>query len=907
MKSKLNLKLILISILLVLLSIALVACANKSGGGEGGGGEGGGGDKPVATTFTVSFNSNGSSMVYDDQQVVYGGKVANPNKGDTANDPFKTGYTFKWWSQEGNTDIAWDFDTNTITTTTTLIAVYDANKYIHTLDLNSTNPEAHCDQTTFTSTYNQSTTMPTPTCMDDHGNASDQFLYWYYLDADNKEVRFSNWISYTMQTSSSAYSSSTDYYTRDKSTYSIPDVQPTSSADFDRDDIKYFVKNSLSESNVFTLDKVLTLKAKWYSQLPAVEDEDDPIAANKVIFLPDNGSAESSVIVKYNDTVAAPAEPSKTNYKFDGWYIAVENENGTIEYDGKKYSLTSTEFHFDTGIGCGEFDKVTDKTILAAKWTRYFEIASAADWETLAGMINIDEATATDEQKKDAQELLAGKLVLTGDISLNDSYTMILGAFSGEFDGQYDDAGELKNHSITITLTSAYRPTNPITALFEKVTGTVKHIDFTLSYELRELDEDPDIFTEEYNKTFYIAGLAGVLDNATIQNVNINANISIPSTAAVSYEDYSFTVGGLAAYMTNSEVTGSWTAKGSISVFGIMNAVRVGILAGKADYSVISQGSSDSVSIDINNRGPVSAGGLIGETLSSEITGVSFTSDTNAPAYVNVVTLKETYVGGLVGKLVYSSIAKCYIQGTKDYISSIFGWSTSNQAAVGGLVGLNQGFINNSYVQYAKVEARASTYGYAGGIAGKCFNDSQSYAFGKIEYCYIASIMTDDNDSALQDAIEVVSLNEDSTVFAGGIAGDSAGCSIARCFAYTGVTVDLHNGNKAYSFGYISGHRNTSSSVDNSYSDIDSKVTLTSYPMVPMKVKATTGTTYTYNFDDEFAFNIELNGVTKTIGTQSFQSGQFMYTSAGWSNTVWNLFNGTDPIVYVDTLPTLRA
>ena len=906
MKSKLNLKLILISILLVLLSIALVACGTKPGGGgeEGGGG---GGDKPVATTFTVTFNSNGSSMVYDNQQVVYGGKITNPNKGDTANDPFKTGYTFKWWSEEGNTDVAWDFDTNTITSATTLIAVYDANRYIHTLDLNSTNPEAYCDQTTFTSTYNQSSTMPIPKCMDDHGTASDQFLYWYYLDADNKEVRFSYWISYTMQTSASGYSSSTDYYTRSGSIYSIPDEQPTSSADFDDDTKpKYFVRNSLSESSVFTLDKVLTLKAKWYSQLPTTEDEDNPIAANKVVFLPDNGSAESSVIVKYNDTVAAPVEPTKTNYQFDGWYIAVENENGTIEYDGKKYSLTSTEFHFDTGEKCGEFDKVTDKTILAAKWTRYFEIASAADWETLAGMINIDETTATDEQKKDAQELLAGKIVLTGDISLDDSYTMILGSFSGEFDGQYDDAGVLKSHSISITLTSAYRPTNPITALFEKVTGTVKHIDITLSYELHKLDEDPSIFTEEYNKTFYIAGLAGVLDNATIQNVNVNANISIPGDYATSYEDYSFTIGGLAAYMTNSEVTGSWTAKGSISASATMNAVRVGILAGKADYSVISQGSSDSVSIDINNRGPVTAGGLIGETLSSEITGVSFTSDTNAPAYVNVVTLKETYVGGIVGKLVYSSISKCYIQGTKDYISRVFGWSTGNQAAVGGLVGLNQGFINNSYVQYAKVETRANTYGYAGGIAGKCFNDSQSYAFGKIEYCYVASIMTDDNDSALQDAINVVSLNEDTTVFAGGIAGDSAGCSIARCFAYTGVTVDLHNGNKAYSFGYISGHRNTSSSVDNSYSDIDSKVTLTSYPMVPMKVTATTGTTYTYNFDDEFAFNIELNGVTKTIGTQSFQSGQFMYTAAGWSNTIWNLFNG-DPIVYVDTLPTLRA
>lgn len=906
MKSKLNLKLILITLLLVLLSLALVACGNKSGGGEGGGDEGGGGDKPVATTFTVSFDSNGSSMAYDSQQVVYGGKVANPNKGNPDNDPYKVGYIFKWWSLASNTDVAWNFDTDTITSAITLVAVYKANTYIHTLDINSTNPDAHCDFDTFTSTYNQSTTMPIPTCMDDHGNASDQFLYWYYLDADNKEVRFSYWISYTMQTSSSKYSPGTDYFTRDHSTYYIPVDQPQGQEDFNKDNIKYYVQNSLSESSVFTLDKVLTLKAKWYSQLPTTPDDEDPISAHTVVLLPDNGSAETSVVVKYNDTVDPVAEPIKANYKFDGWYVAVENENGTIEYDGKTYSLTSTEFHFDTGIGAAQFDLVTDDMVLAAKWTRYFEITSAGDWDTLAAKINVDES-ATEDEKKESQELLAGKIQLAADITLNESYSMILGAFSGEFDGQYDNSGVLENHTITFSLGSTFAPTNKTIALFENITGTVKHVNITINHDLHKLDADPDIFEEGYNKTFYIGGLAGELNKATIQNVNIDATIAIPNDPDTSYADYGFTVGGLAAYMTNTEVTATWTVTGSLSIEALGKDVRVGGLAAKAAYSTISQGSSSHIAISATSNGSATVGGIIGEAVSSEITTTNISSDTIAPTYIEVTSINDTaYVGGIVGKLVYSSVSKCYITGTKDYIAKVYGTALSKDAAVGGLVGLNQGNVNNSYVQYANVEVTALTISYAGGIAGKCFNDSSSYACGKIEYCYIASIMTADDDIALQDAIKATSYNENSTAYAGGITAYSDGCSIARSFAYTGVKVDVSNGYKGYSLGYISAHRNASSSIDTSYTDIESKVTLTSYPMVAMKVAETNGETYTYNFDTEYAFNIELNGANNTIGTTSFKDGQFVYSTMGWNNNVWNLFDPVT-IIYVTDLPTLRA
>ena len=312
------------------------------------------------------------------------------------------------------------------------------------------------------------------------------------------------------------------------------------------------------------------------------------------------------------------------------------------------------------------------------------------------------------------------------------------------------------------------------------------------------------------------------------------------------------------------------------------------------------------IGITVTSNGLAEVGGLFGETQNTEITKVSLISDTNIPIYIEVVSQTEdVYAGGFVGKLVYSTISRCYIQGTKDYINRVAAVSAAKGAYVGGLVGLNNGFVNNSYVRYAYVDSTATTVGYAGGIAGKCFNDSSSYSLGKIEYCYIASFMTSDNDIALQDAIKVTSSTANTKVFAGGITGDSEGCSIARCFAYTGVTVDLHLGNKSYSFGYISGHRNTSSSIDNSYTDIESKNG--TYPMVAMKVVATTGVTYTYNYDDEFVFNIELNGAQNTNGKESFRSGLFMNTTAGWNNEIWNLANGT-PIVYVEgELPALRA
>ena len=903
MKNKNALKLILISLLLVLLSIALVACGNKGGsGGEEGGGEGGG-DKPVATTFTVTFDSNGSSITYPSQEVVYGGKVANPNGGDESKDPFKTGYKFKYWANSNSTDVAWDFDTNTITSATTIIAVYDPKTYPHLLDLNTTNPDASCSQTTFTSTYNQAATMPVPTALNSSGVATDQFIYWYYLDDDNKEVRFSYWLSYTMQTASSGYSSSTDYYVRNGSLYSLANPQPTSSADFDDDTKdKYFVRNSLTESENFTLDKVLTLKAKWYSQLPTTQDENDPLSAHKVAFVPDNGDVASSVVVVYNDTVAAPTEPTKADYKFEGWFVAVENENGTIEYDGKKYSLTSNEFHFDAGPKTAEFDKVTEDMVLAAKWTRYYEIASATDWELFAGLIN---NATTEDEKAAAQELLAGKIVLTGDVTLTTLDSLIIkGTFSGEFDGQYDEGGTLKNRKITITLDDTYRPTSNKIALFEKITGTVKHVDLALSYNLHKLDLDTTIFDGTTSKSFYIGGLAAELDNATIQNVNTDALIGIPDDASTSYADISFIIGGLAALIKNSEVTGDWKATGVYALdFKTEKEIKAGILAGEAKDSLITLGTSDDITILANVEGKVYIGGLVG-VADANITKVSIVSDASCPLVISVTSNDEVNVGGIVGYLTQKKLSESYIQSIETNVIEINGVSANNEAAVGGLVGRNNGTVNNSYVKYAIVTSKASTIACAGGIAGKCVNNSESYAFGKIEYCYIANMLPSDEYASIQESIKAIAGNENTKVYAGGISGDSAKCSIVRSFAYAGVMVDLENGNMdLYSMGYVVGHKDSASSIDSCYSDAES-INTANYPLVSMKVKATNGTTYTYKIDDDIVYNV--NEAINTIGATSFRDGQFMYTTMSWNNSIWTLFD-SEPVVYTTELPELRA
>ena len=912
-------------LLISLLMVVFVACNktnNVTPGGDSGDDEHG--DTPTVTTFTVSFDTDGSSIEYEPQIIPYGGLASNPNKGDVTKNPYKAGYEFKYWGYlESGSYVQWSFATSTVTSSITLKAIYSAKSYTHTLDLNNTDPNCNCTQETYESTFGQAGTMPVPTCRNAVGEATDQFLYWYYLDSNNKEVRFSYWVSYVQQTSSSSYSYNTTYYTRNGVMYSVPAEGPTSVADFSKPDIKYYVQSTLQEASVYNLDRTLTLKAKWYSQLPDTVVENDPLSACRVTYISNGGTAVDPTVVKYSSTLVEPTAPTKDGYEFEGWYHGEESASGTIEYDGKKYNVTDSAFDFDIGIGDASFDTVKKDTVLIAKWHKKTVITSASDWHDLITTINAVDETSTADEKAVVEEILGGTIILDADITLNSSSFDIISSkiapFSGKIDGQWDDGGELKSHKITISLTN-FVPTTSKVALFEEFTGLAKHIDIVANISLDALDtNDATIFEGLSNKGFYFSTFAAKTTGAIFQDVNVDADISVTDTPVTSYADYSITIGGLVAYADTTEFTATWHTNGSIMVEdGTNKGLNVGLLAGTANRCSISQGyisqgdSGDGITIQVSSSGIVYAGGLIGRADSSSINTIRLVfsdskSDTGKVVNINATSSKDVYAGGFIGHSRYTAINASSLVGTTSVRNTITG--TSSQAAfVGGLVGRNEGSIVNSFAREFTVLSNAADKAYAGGLAGDCVNSSTTVNCGKLENSYAATFNSE--DASQIDSVKAKATTADGKAYAGGLTGCSKGCYISKCFAYVSTSVDVSAGGD-YMLGYITAVRDASSTVTTCYTDATSGYgdTLNLYPRVAMRVTNTQGT-YTYNFQDDNDHldinKLTTNGATSITYTQ-FRSGKFVYENMGWPNGTWKLYDTVSGSnVYSTTIPELR-
>ena len=87
--------------------------------------------------ITVDFNTAGGTPVPASQQYTYGQTVSKP---DT--DPEKTGYTFKFWSADGETE--YDFSTP-LTANITLKAIYQVNSYTVTFETDGGSAEYYLE------------------------------------------------------------------------------------------------------------------------------------------------------------------------------------------------------------------------------------------------------------------------------------------------------------------------------------------------------------------------------------------------------------------------------------------------------------------------------------------------------------------------------------------------------------------------------------------------------------------------------------------------------------------------------------------------------------------------------------------------------------------------------------------
>ncbi len=75
----------------------------------------------AAKTYIGTFDADGGTPEPNDQSVQYGDKLSKPEE-----NPKKEGYTFDGWYKNGD---EWDFDTDTVTGDTGLIAKWTINKY----------------------------------------------------------------------------------------------------------------------------------------------------------------------------------------------------------------------------------------------------------------------------------------------------------------------------------------------------------------------------------------------------------------------------------------------------------------------------------------------------------------------------------------------------------------------------------------------------------------------------------------------------------------------------------------------------------------------------------------------------------------------------------------------------------
>lgn len=86
--------------------------------------------EPEVTTYTVTFEMNGVGTAPAAQTVTEGGTVSEPTA------PTAEGYTFDGWYKDAALTTPWDFETDTVTTNTTIYAKWTIKSYTVTFEMN---------------------------------------------------------------------------------------------------------------------------------------------------------------------------------------------------------------------------------------------------------------------------------------------------------------------------------------------------------------------------------------------------------------------------------------------------------------------------------------------------------------------------------------------------------------------------------------------------------------------------------------------------------------------------------------------------------------------------------------------------------------------------------------------------
>ena len=382
-----------------------------------------------------------------------------------------------------------------------------------------------------------------------------------------------------------------------------------------------------------------------------------------VTFATDGGSAVATQKVIRGQKVASPTAPTKAGYTFDKWY------NGTEVYD---------------------FDKpVTEPIALTATW-----IAGEGTAESPILISNAEELKAFHDivnGENGRVQNTAACATLTADIVLND----------GTFD---EDGNYTPGPSVAATPTEW---TFIGRDYDEAYSGTFDGTGHTIQ----------GIYCNDQIKGR--AGLFGYVNGATIKDIKVTGYIKTYGLA-----------GGIAAYI-----------RGGTSITDCVNAATV-IAGDTRGYSPSAGGivgcserKQQNQITDCINTGTVkvivpdgdysSAGGILGQAINCTLISNCSNFGPISGGRLENATSKKSYVGGIVGHIVSTTVSDCYNTGTVTD-------TVNPEAQIGGIIGcLNSmtSHLANSY-NVGKVTA-ASEAATLGGVVG-----SAPYDTATITNCY---------------------------------------------------------------------------------------------------------------------------------------------------------------------------
>ena len=264
--------------------------------------------------YAVTFNSNGGSTVVPINNVPHGTTITAPTA------PTRAGYTFDGWYREAALTNVWNFNTDIVTSATTLYAKWDTIKYTITFNSNGGNTITAYNNIL----YGQTISKPT-----------DPTRTGYIFNSWCKDIALTNVWNFSTDT---VTSNMTLYAKWDTIKYAVTFISnggivttydsvpygTTISKPTDPTRAGYIFNSwhrntSLTNAWNFNPDVVtsgMTLYAKWDT--------------NKftVTFNSNNGSTVTAYNnVPYETTISKPNNPTRTGYIFNRWCKDISLEN----------------------------------------------------------------------------------------------------------------------------------------------------------------------------------------------------------------------------------------------------------------------------------------------------------------------------------------------------------------------------------------------------------------------------------------------------------------------------------------------------------------------------------------------------------------------------------------------------